>query len=77
MVRVCDEGHAFRKSCRAWKYFTFTVPPNAFGWDLRLTNITSGDPYLTICRDRLPFDLGTHDYNGNGWATYWMEKRLV
>ncbi len=54
-----------------FQYFIFNVPANAMGWDLRLTNITSGDPYLTICRDRLPFDLGTHDYNGNGWYYPW------
>lgn len=33
-----------------WRYFEFTVPPNAFGWDLRLTN-TTGDPRLVVCRD--------------------------
>ena len=54
-----------------WQYFIFNAPTNAMGWDLRLTNITSGDPYLTICRDRLPFDLGTHDYNGNYWYYPW------
>ena len=54
-----------------FRYFIFNVPTNAMGWDLRLTNITSGDPYLTICRDRLPFDLGTHDYNANGWYYPW------
>lgn len=54
-----------------FQYFIFNVPTNTFGWDLRLTNITSGDPYLTICRDRLPFDLGIHDYNGNYWYYPW------
>lgn len=55
-----------------FKYFIFNVPANALGWDLRLTNITSGDPYLTICRDRLPYDLGTHEYNnGYGWYYPW------
>ena len=37
-----------------WQYFTVTVPSNAFGWDLRLTNVTSGSPYLYVCRDELP-----------------------
>ena len=37
-----------------WNYFVFTVPSNTFGWDLRLTNVTSGDPKLYICRDQLP-----------------------
>ena len=36
-----------------FQYFTFTVPPDALGWDLRLTNVT-GNPQLYICRDQLP-----------------------
>ena len=55
-----------------WQYFIFNVPTNTMGWDLRLTNIaTSGNPYLTICRDRLPFDLNSHDNNGNYWYYPW------
>ncbi|HWX23245.1 MAG TPA: pre-peptidase C-terminal domain-containing protein [Candidatus Binatia bacterium] len=38
----------------AWQYFSITVPTNAFGWDIRLTNATSGNPYLYVCRDLLP-----------------------
>ena len=54
-----------------WQYFIFNVPTEALGWDLRLTNITSGNPHLTICRDRLPFDLGTHNYSGSAWYYPW------
>ena len=43
-----------------FQYFTFTVPANALGWDLRLTNVT-GNPQLYICRDQLP------PGNGFGW----------
>ncbi len=54
-----------------WQYFVFNVPPtNALGWDLRMTNVTSGDPRLVICRDRLPYDLNTHYYNGGYWYAY-------
>ncbi len=54
-----------------WQYFVFNVPAtNALGWDLRLTNITSGDPRLVICRDRLPYDTGTHFYSGSTWYPY-------
>ena len=38
-----------------WQYFIFTVPAtNALGWDLRMTNVTSGDPRMVIRRDILP-----------------------
>ncbi|MGD1084295.1 MAG: hypothetical protein ABSA47_06010 [Verrucomicrobiota bacterium] len=37
-----------------FQYFTYTVPPGTVGWDLRLTNVTSGWPYFFICRDELP-----------------------
>lgn len=54
-----------------WQYFVFNVPAtNALGWDLRMTNVTSGDPRLVICRDRLPYDLNTHTYNDGYWYAY-------
>ncbi|MGC3957429.1 MAG: hypothetical protein QM813_05550 [Verrucomicrobiota bacterium] len=54
-----------------WQYFVFNVPTtNALGWDLRMTNVTSGDPRLVICRDRLPYDINTHYYNGGYWYAY-------
>lgn len=54
-----------------WQYFVFTVPAtNALGWDVRLTNVTSGDPRLVICRDQLPYDTGTHYYSGGYWYAY-------
>ena len=51
-----------------WQYYTITVPSNAFGWDLRITNVTSGDPRLVVRRDLVPDSLGTHDANGFGWG---------
>ncbi|MBC8094913.1 MAG: LamG domain-containing protein [Akkermansiaceae bacterium] len=54
-----------------WQYFTINVPTNTFGWDLRLTNITSGDPQLVICRDGLPDSLYTRSENGGGWYYPW------
>ena len=44
-----------------FQYFTVTVPPDALGWDLRLTNVT-GNPQLYICHDQLP------PGNGYGWS---------
>ena len=43
---------------------------NAFGWDLRLTNVTSGDPQLVIRRDALPDGLSTHTDTGGYWYSY-------
>ena len=40
-------------------YYTFDVPPGATGWDLRLTNVTSGSPQLVVARDFLPIFLNT------------------
>ena len=37
-----------------FQYFIYTVPSGTMGWDLRLTNVTSGWPIFTICRDELP-----------------------
>ncbi|MBI5384190.1 MAG: LamG domain-containing protein [Verrucomicrobia bacterium] len=41
-----------------WQYFRVTVPSNAFGWDLRLVDVTSGSPAMAVCRDLLPTSLG-------------------
>ncbi|HMJ88576.1 MAG TPA: hypothetical protein VK530_02110, partial [Candidatus Acidoferrum sp.] len=43
-----------------WQYFLVNVPSNAFGWDVRLTNVTSGDPRMSVRRAVLPDSLATH-----------------
>lgn len=53
-----------------WMYFGVRIPPDALGWDLRLTNITSGDPRLVICRTNFPFDLTTRTATGGSWTPY-------
>ena len=57
-----------------WQYFIIHVPSNALGWDLRLTNVTSGDPRLYVCRDLVPPgtywwypNLSTTWPSGNEW----------
>src|SRR5207237_4462421 len=54
-----------------WQYFTVTVPTNALGWDLRLTNVTSGDPRLVVRRALAPDSFYSHDANGGGWPAYY------
>ncbi|MDB6111575.1 MAG: hypothetical protein JWR69_3325 [Pedosphaera sp.] len=69
------------QAANVWQYFIINVPANAFGWDLRLTNITSGDPRLSIRRAALPDSLYTHDANGYGWspasATLWPSNYQI
>ncbi len=43
MASVVNQGP------NVWQYFTVNVPANALGWDLRLTNVTSGNPQMYIC----------------------------
>src|SRR4029077_20224591 len=37
-----------------WQYFVINVPPDALGWDLRISGATNGNPYLYVCRDQSP-----------------------
>ena len=51
-----------------WNYFLIRVPPDALGWDLRLTNIITGSPRLVVCRAGWPYDLTSRFTNGTAWA---------
>ncbi|MGA2502132.1 MAG: hypothetical protein ABSH20_30685, partial [Tepidisphaeraceae bacterium] len=54
-----------------WTYFLVTVPADALGWDLRLTNITAGDPRLVIISGtNYPFNLSTRTASGGSWSPY-------
>jgi hypothetical protein len=64
------------------------VPADARGWDIRLTNITSGNPRLAVMRDYLPISLSTSPGflpalstswpSGSRWAASrdWTERSL-
>ncbi len=53
-----------------WRYFRIDVPADALGWDLRLTNITSGTPRMVIRRDDLPANFSTTlDVSKFDWPT--------
>lgn len=43
----------------SWKYFQVTIPAGIAGWDLRLKNITGGNPAMVVRRDLLPATTGT------------------
>ena len=58
-----------------WRYFQVNVPTNTdangitnlLGWDIRLTNVTAGNPQMVVCRDSLPTSLTTA---GGDWYYY-------
>jgi hypothetical protein len=43
----------------SWRFFKIEVPPDAAGWDVRLTNVVSGVPRMVVRRDFLPNTLTT------------------
>jgi len=57
----------------AWRYFQVTVPDGIMAWDIRLTNITSGNPQMVIRRDQTPSSVGTN----NGVSTPWSPSTEV
>ena len=75
MVFNNGELNVTNQASGTWKYFYVTVPSNAAGWDLRITNVTSGDPRLVVRREQLPTSLATIIASGTGWsvasATSW------
>ena len=50
-----------------WDFFRVDVPADALGWDIRLVNITAGQPQLVVRRGQLPTSLGTGDGAGGPW----------
>lgn len=55
------------QSADTWRYFRVVVPATALGWDLRLKNVTSGEPDMAVRRELLPADFGyiTNGFNGS------------
>ncbi len=71
---------ATNQTAGKFQYFSYTVPADVVGWDLRLTNVTSGWPSLYLCRDALPVSSGAPSWNpassstwpsGYQWAAGW------
>jgi len=55
----------------AWRYFSFSVPPGALGWDVRLTNVASGTPQLVVRRDQLPAATYTNGWSAPSYTPNW------
>jgi hypothetical protein len=59
-----------------WGFFQIIVPSdtNLLGWDVRLIDVTNGNPQLTICRDTLPTSQGSGWYFPLG-STSWPSSQ--
>jgi len=70
-----DGGSVSRNAVPAgkWQFFSVTVPASAalVGWDLRLTNVTSGSPQLVVRREALPTSLSSIGLFDPVTATNW------
>jgi hypothetical protein len=52
----------------AWKYYQVTIPSGIAGWDLRLKDISGGNPTMVVRRDQLPSNVGTSTAAGSSWS---------
>ena len=55
----------------AWRFYAIDVPAGALGWDVRLTNVTSGSPKIVVRRDVPPVSLSTTPWAGPGSLSSW------
>ncbi len=46
-------------------FYKVEVPEDAMGWDLRLTNVLSGNPRIVVRLEALPIKLQTADFNSD------------
>ncbi len=53
-----------------YEFFRVDVPPHALGWDVRVTNVVSGQAVLIANRGSLPLNIVTSGWNP-GTATTW------
>jgi hypothetical protein len=64
------DGGAFSRTdmpANRWEFFRVDVPADAIGWDIRLANITAGQPRLVVRRGQLPTSLSTGNGTGGPW----------
>jgi large repetitive protein len=59
------------QTTNTWRYYAVDVPPGALGWDIRLTNVTSGSPKMVVRRDVPPVSLSTTPWANPGSASTW------
>jgi hypothetical protein len=66
-------GFATRVSVPAgkWQFFQVDIPTDILGWDVRLTNVTSGLPQIVVRREALPVSLTGIGFSGTVTITNW------
>ncbi|MCU0771959.1 MAG: hypothetical protein MUE94_09375 [Verrucomicrobia bacterium] len=64
-------GSATNQNAGSWRFFQFTVPPEALGWDVRLAQVTGGVAKLVVRRDALPISLSSFAWSSPGNTTNW------
>ncbi len=64
-------GLVYNQAPNTWRYFKVVVPTNALGWDVRLTDVTSGLPRIAVRRETLPSSLTTTPWGSPGTTLNW------
>ncbi|MGZ5507287.1 MAG: hypothetical protein ACXWKH_12990, partial [Limisphaerales bacterium] len=59
------------QATNGWRYYAIDVPAGALGWDVRLTNVTSGNPKMVVRRDVPPLSLTTAPWSTPGSSSSW------
>jgi hypothetical protein len=63
-------------------FFVVEVPENALGWDIRVTNVTSGFPRVYVCKDTVPLGpwawgsadpLDKSTWAAGAWIDAWLD----
>ncbi len=55
-------------------YYVVDVPESAIGWDIRLSNVTSGKPQIVVGKEALPVFLNTTATFAPATATEWKDR---
>lgn len=59
------ESSVTQQGSETWRYFEVVVPEGVLGWDVKLENISGGDPQLVVSRETIPINVGTN-FNTDG-----------
>jgi len=53
----------------SWRFFLVVVPEGADGWDIRMENVTTGDPQMVVSRDALPGSIHGNLADSTEWPS--------
>ncbi|HKQ38988.1 MAG TPA: hypothetical protein VJ063_13000, partial [Verrucomicrobiae bacterium] len=69
-----------------WEFFRVTIPSDVLGWDIRVTNVVSGNPRVVVRKEALPTFIGNSSWSpstatswpsGQQWAPTWDWTRRL